>query len=177
MKTLILSCLLALAACSSDQGSQPPAASVQSEASSGSDTTAAQSTQTPRETIATPDSKRSRAPSEDHAEPSDNAAPAVADEHAANNTGVNKRDTQPAALTPGDQHENQSDLQITQKIRKAVMSDDSLSFTAKNAKIITQDGHVVLRGPVKSAAERTAIAGHASRIAGAHVDNQLEIEQ
>ena len=31
------------------------------------------------------------------------------------------------------------------------MDDDSLSFTAKNVKIITVGGKVTLRGPVKSA--------------------------
>ena len=57
---------------------------------------------------------------------------------AADNTGVNDRDEEPGALTPTDQGEGESDLEITQNIRKAVMKNDSLSFTAKNVKIITQ---------------------------------------
>jgi hyperosmotically inducible protein len=57
-----------------------------------------------------------------------------------------------------------------------VVGDDALSFTAKNVKIITQEGRVVLRGPVKTAAERAAIAAHANKIAGpGRVDNQLEV--
>jgi len=57
------------------------------------------------------------------------------------------------------------------------MKDDSLSFTAKNVKIITVDGKVTLRGPVKSEAERSAIEAAARRVAGAaQVDNQLEVK-
>jgi hyperosmotically inducible protein len=173
MKTLTLSCLLALGACASSQNSAPPAASVQSEASAGADTATHDSAKVAHETAAV----SSKGTSDDHAEPSDNAAPVVADAHAVNNTGKNARDTEVAAVTPADQKENASDLQITQKIRQAVMADDSLSFTAKNAKIVTQDGHVTLRGPVKTAAERSTLAAHASRVAGGHVDNQLDIEQ
>ena len=55
------------------------------------------------------------------------------------------------------------------------MDDDSLSFTAKNVKIITQDGKVTLRGPVKSAQERSAIGVAAKKFAAGRVDNQLEV--
>lgn len=97
---------------------------------------------------------------------------------APDNTGVNERDRNAAKMTPGDQKENTSDLEITQKIRQAVMADDSLSFTAKNAKIITAGGRVTLRGVVKSDQERTSIAAAASKIVGAgNVDNQLEVKK
>ncbi|HYO96630.1 MAG TPA: BON domain-containing protein [Polyangiaceae bacterium] len=109
------------------------------------------------------------------------AAPAVERRDgavAADNTGVNERDRNAAKMTPGDQKENTSDLEITQKIRQAVMADDSLSFTAKNAKIITAGGRVTLRGVVKSDQERTSIAAAASKIVGAgNVDNQLEVKK
>jgi hyperosmotically inducible periplasmic protein len=91
---------------------------------------------------------------------------------------VNKRDTNSAALTPMDQNNNQTDLKITQQIRQAVMGDGSLSFTAKNVKIITQNGKVTLRGPVNSAQERDAIDAAARKVAGsAQVDNQLEVKK
>ena len=170
MKTLTVSCLLVLGACSSSENSQPPAASVQSEVSAGGDSAHV------RQRVAPHDASEQRARGDDHAEPIETVTP-VADPHPANNTGVNERDTHAAALTPGDQRENATDLQITQQIRQAVMADDALSFTAKNAKIITQNGHVTLRGPVKNAAERSAIAAHANSVASGHVDNQLEIEQ
>jgi osmotically-inducible protein OsmY len=57
------------------------------------------------------------------------------------------------------------------------MEDKSLSTTARNVKVITVDGNVILRGPVKSKHEKAAIADKAVKIAGAgHVNNQLEIE-
>jgi len=103
-------------------------------------------------------------------EPAPGAAP--------DNTKVNKRDTNSAALTPMDQNNNQTDLKITQQIRQAVMADGSLSFTAKNVKIITQNGKVTLRGPVNSAQERDAIDAAARKVAGAaQVDNQLEVKK
>jgi len=94
------------------------------------------------------------------------------------NTKVNKRDAKSTALTPMDQNNNQTDLKITQQIRQALMADGSLSFTAKNVKIITQGGKVTLRGPVNSAEERSAIEAAARRVAGAaQVDNQLEVKK
>jgi hyperosmotically inducible periplasmic protein len=97
----------------------------------------------------------------------------------ADNSGVNKRDTSSAALTPMDQGGSESDRKITQQIRQDLMKDNSLSFTAKNVKIITVNGKVTLRGPVKSEAERSSIEAAARRAAGtgAQVDSQLEISK
>lgn len=92
------------------------------------------------------------------------------------NTGINKRDKSSAALTPMDQGNGDGDLKLTQDIRKAVMADSSLSFTAKNVKIITAKGKVTLRGPVKTDHERQVIGDQARKIAGAaNVDDQLEV--
>jgi hyperosmotically inducible periplasmic protein len=97
---------------------------------------------------------------------------------APDNTKVNERDTNSAVPTPGDQGNNASDLKITQQIRQAVMADGSLSFTAKNVKIITQNGKVTLRGPVNSEDERNRIEAAARKVAGATlVDNQLEVKK
>jgi len=94
------------------------------------------------------------------------------------NTKVNQRDTKSASPTPMDQGESKSDLDITKRIRQAVMGDKSLSFTAKNVKIITRDRKVVLRGPVSSADERSSIEAAARKVAGAgNVDNQLEVKK
>jgi len=97
----------------------------------------------------------------------------------ADNSGVNKRDRNSAALTPMDQGSSASDRKLTQQIRQELMKDKSLSFTAKNVKIITVDGKVTLRGPVKSEAERSAIEAAARRATGdgARVDSQLEISK
>lgn len=94
----------------------------------------------------------------------------------ADNTGINKRDRSPAALTPMDQGSTASDTKITQHVREAIIADGSLSFTAKNVKIITVNGKVTLRGPVNSAQERANIETKAMQVAGnGHVDNQTEI--
>ncbi|HEY3254724.1 MAG TPA: BON domain-containing protein, partial [Polyangiaceae bacterium] len=94
------------------------------------------------------------------------------------NSRVNTRDRSSAALTPMDQGSSASDREITQQIRKDLMKDKTLSFTAKNVKVITINGKVTLRGPVKSEAERTAIEAAARRAAGGgQVDSQLEISK
>jgi hyperosmotically inducible protein len=104
------------------------------------------------------------------------AAPAASNPPRADNTAVNKRDTNDANLTPMDQGSSTADRNMTADIRKAVVADGSLSFTAKNVKIITRDGNVVLRGPVKTEAEKASIQAAATRVAGAgRVNNQLEI--
>ena len=92
------------------------------------------------------------------------------------NTGPNVRDRGGETKTPGDQSENEADRTITQNIRQALTGDDSLSTNAKNVKIITNDGTVTLRGPVKSEKEKTEIEAKAKQVAGVkRVDNQLEV--
>ncbi len=95
---------------------------------------------------------------------------------APDNSAVNARDRSDQTKTAGDQAENEADRTISQNIRKELSADDSLSTNGKNVKIITADGKVTLRGPVKSDAEKSAIAGKAQQVAGVkNVDNQLEI--
>jgi hypothetical protein len=79
--------------------------------------------------------------------------------------------------TAGDQGLNEADRQTTQSIRKAVTADETLSFYAKNVKIITRDGLVTLRGPVKTAEEKRNIEAKAAAVAGAtNVNNELTVE-
>ena len=111
-------------------------------------------------------------------DPPASPAPAAASGTAPDNTKVNQRDAGASALTPLDQGNNQTDLKITQQIRQAVMADGSLSFTAKNVKIITVKGKVTLRGPVNSDQERAIIDSAAKKVAGAtNVENQLEVKK
>lgn len=92
------------------------------------------------------------------------------------NTGHNVQDRSGATLTPSDQSESEADRTLTQKVRQAVVADDSLSTNAHNVKIITSNGVVTLRGPVNSVQEKANIDAKAQQIAGAtKVDNQLEI--
>jgi len=93
-----------------------------------------------------------------------------------NNTGVNARDRNGDAKTPLDQNENKTDIGITADIRKRVV-DTKMSTDAHNVKIITQDGRVTLRGPVKSADEKKSIEEIARGVAGdTNVDSQLEVK-
>ena len=95
----------------------------------------------------------------------------------ADNTARNERDRNPATQVPTDQAENQADREISANVRKAVTADDSLSINAQNIKIVTSNGTVTLRGPVKSTQEKTAIETKAKQVAGVtRVDNLLEIE-
>ena len=69
-----------------------------------------------------------------------------------------------------------SDVELTRRIRRAVVKDSSLSVMAHNVKIVSANGSVTLRGPVKTEAEKDAIASKAQSIAGAdRVNNELEV--
>jgi hyperosmotically inducible protein len=93
----------------------------------------------------------------------------------ADNTGRNVRDRGPT-LTPGEQLENEADRTVTQKVRQAIMDDDSFSTNAKNIKIMTVNGVVTLRGVVNNDREKSEIGRKARAIIGVrNVDNQLEI--
>jgi hyperosmotically inducible protein len=75
-----------------------------------------------------------------------------------------------------DQSNKPEDIDLTRRVRQAVEANSSLSTDAKNVKIISVDGVVWLRGPVKTAAEKAAIARAAHSIAGdRNVRDQLEI--
>ncbi|HMJ11171.1 MAG TPA: BON domain-containing protein [Polyangiaceae bacterium] len=94
----------------------------------------------------------------------------------ADNTDKNERDRNGSTLTPGDQGSSEADRTVTQQIRQGVVKNDALSVTGKNVKIITLDGVVTLRGPVKTAEEKSAIASIAQGVLGVkRVDNQLEV--
>lgn len=94
----------------------------------------------------------------------------------ASNTGINKRDRDDRTLTPMDQKNNQSDLKITQEIRQALMKDE-FSMDAKNIKVITRNGTVTLRGPVKTAAELQKISVLVKATPGIKsIDNQLQVK-
>lgn len=104
------------------------------------------------------------------------AGPVWAGPYAPDNTGTNARDRNGQTLTAGDQSGNAGDLHITQKVRKAIVADKSLSTNAHNVKVITNGGVVTLRGPVNSAQERMKLATKVAQVTGVKgVDNQLEI--
>jgi osmotically-inducible protein OsmY len=94
---------------------------------------------------------------------------------AVENTERNARDSGKATLTPEDQKETSADIKITTAIRKAIVKKQSLSLDAHNAKIITRNGVVTLRGPVENPTEKLQLQTIAEKSKGVkHVDNQLE---
>jgi hyperosmotically inducible protein len=84
----------------------------------------------------------------------------------ADNTKVNQRDKNANQPTADQQKESRSDRDITQQIRQAIVKDKSLSTYAHNVKIITQNGQVTLKGPVKTDDEKKAIEAKAAEVAG-----------
>jgi len=94
------------------------------------------------------------------------------------NTKVNKQDRGATATTADQQKNNLSDRELTQKIRKAVVADKSLSTYAHNVKIIAQNGSVTLKGPVRSDDEKKTIVAKAAEIAGPDkVTDDLTVKQ
>jgi hyperosmotically inducible periplasmic protein len=97
------------------------------------------------------------------------AAPAQANDNTANNKQHD--------VTADQQSNNASDRAITQKIRKALVADKSLSTYAHNVKIITANGAVTLKGPVKSEEEKQQVASKAAEVVDASkIDNQLTVK-
>jgi osmotically-inducible protein OsmY len=104
------------------------------------------------------------------------AKPAEQDKVAADKTKINEPERDAVGLVPGDRGETEADRTITQRIRQGLMRDSALSSTAKNVKIITTNGSVILRGSVTSASEKMEIGRIAQGSEGANeVDNQLEV--
>ena len=105
------------------------------------------------------------------------ATMAADDKTKPDNTAVNERDRSRETQTSGDQSNSSADLKTTQAIRQALMKDSELSTTAKNIKIITNNGQVTLRGPVKNAQEKAKIDQLArSAAGGAKIDDQLDVK-
>ena len=95
---------------------------------------------------------------------------------APDNTAVNKRDTKASEPTADQQHNDDADLEITQQIRKSIMADKSLSTYAHNVKVISQDGKVTLKGPVRSSSEKASIEAKAAEVVGQdNVTSELAI--
>jgi len=81
----------------------------------------------------------------------------------ADNTKQNKDQTAPTA---DQQKMNPADRAITQKIRMAIHDDANLSMYAHNIKVITQDGKVTLRGPVRTGDEKNSLEAKAVSVVG-----------
>jgi osmotically-inducible protein OsmY len=99
-------------------------------------------------------------------------APAPAD-----NTKLNQRDQNTNEPTADRQKNNRSDRDITQQVRRSIVQDKSLSTYAHNVKIVTQNGQVTLKGPVRSDDEKRAIEAKAAEVAGQNnVTSELDVK-
>ena len=105
------------------------------------------------------------------------AAPILQEQQPApDNTKTNQGDASKDAKTADQQKMNPADRETTKKIRSALTDDKSLSTYAHNIKIITTDGMVTLKGPVRSEEEKSAIEAKARQIAGdSNVTNNLTV--
>jgi len=95
---------------------------------------------------------------------------------APDNTKANQGDNSKGAVTADQQKMDPADRNITKQIRSAIYKDKSLSTYAHNIKIISQDGKVTLKGPVRTPDEKDSIGAKAASIVGAdNVTNQIEV--
>lgn len=96
----------------------------------------------------------------------------------ADNTGINVRDKSGATQTPQKQAKNsEADRKLLAAVRRAVVGDKTLSKSAHNVKIVSKDGVVTLRGPVRSEDEKGRVEKLAQQVAGvASVENQLDVK-
>jgi osmotically-inducible protein OsmY len=102
--------------------------------------------------------------------------PLRAQQSPADNTKANARDQSRSEPTADQQKNNRSDLDITRDIRRALVGDKTLSSYAHNVKVITQNGEVTLKGPVRTMDEKTAVETKANSVAGAaHVKSELSV--
>ena len=93
------------------------------------------------------------------------------------NSKMNERDREQPRLTADQQSENEADRDLTASIRKSITDDKAMSVYGKNVKIISQNGMVTLKGPVRSDTEKGAIEAAAKKIAGAaKVKSEITVE-
>jgi len=103
--------------------------------------------------------------------------PAGQNAPASDNTKMNQRDQNPNQATADQQQNNPSDRYITQQVRAAIVADKDLSTYAHNVKVITQNGQVTLKGPVRSEDEKHAVEQKAAGVAGeGNVTSELTIK-
>jgi hyperosmotically inducible periplasmic protein len=100
----------------------------------------------------------------------------IPQEQQPDNSKTNQGDASKGAMTAQQQKMNPADRETTKQIRSSLLKDKSLSTYAHNVKIITRDGRVTLKGPVRSADEKATVAAKAEAIAGAdNVKDELTI--
>ncbi len=157
----------------SDQSAPPqsaPQTDQQAPPTAADQQTAPQADQQPAPQQSAPEANQQAAPPADQQPAPQTASPA-------DNTKMNERDRSANEPKADRQKDNRSDREITQQVRKAIVKDKSLSTYAHNVKVITQNGMVTLKGPVRSQEEKKAIEAKAAEVAGQDkVTNQLDVK-
>jgi hyperosmotically inducible protein len=106
---------------------------------------------------------------------SKDAAPASGTE--VDNTRMNKADRNDTRQTPQGQSGVEADRRLTAAVRRAITRDKSLSTYAHNVKVVTHDGVVTLRGPVRTSDEKAKVSELAQQVSGvSRVDDQLLVK-
>ena len=91
------------------------------------------------------------------------------------NTKHNKIENQKS--TAQNSGNDKADLQLSATLRRKIMHKKGLSTDAQNIKIIAENGTLVLRGPVKTEAEKQIIDGLAKQCcASVSYKNELEVK-
>ena len=81
-----------------------------------------------------------------------------------------------AKMMEAESKANENDHMITQKLREALMKDPNLSKQAKNIKIVTAEGVILIKGTINNENDKNAVGQKAKTIPGVkNVDNMLEI--
>lgn len=76
-----------------------------------------------------------------------------------------------------EQRQSTKDRELTRRIRRALVTDKSLSTYAKNIKIVVHDGAVTLSGLVRSERERDSVKAKAAQLAGAgNVKDEISVK-
>ncbi len=100
----------------------------------------------------------------------------VLGETSADNSRVNERDRSSYERTADQQGNAPKDVAVVREIRRRIMRDKSMSTYAQNIKIMSMNGLVTLKGPLKSQAEMKKILADARNVAGtANIIDELEV--
>jgi len=95
----------------------------------------------------------------------------------ADSTRINERDRNHTGETAQSQSNAKGDRELLAAVRRSVVKDKSLSTMAHNVKILTNDGVVTLRGPVRSDDEKAKVEALVKQVAGvSSVQNNLDIK-
>lgn len=93
---------------------------------------------------------------------------------APDNSAQNKAQT----MTAQNQSTAHSDRATTANVRKAIVADKHLSSYAHNVKVITVNGTVTLKGPVRSDAEKQQVTNDVSQVVTQDkIVDQLTVKQ